>query len=328
MIHTVTGATGFIGNNLVRVLREKGKNVRSVIKTGRKHIKEIKNLETEIKYANLNNKDELREALRGSSIVYHLAAFVSIMPSDIKKLTEVNVEGTKNVVDLCIELNIPKLVYVSSVHAIAADIPHGTKMDENTSIDVGRALGAYGKTKAMALDYVLDAANNKNIDVSIVHPAGVFGHHDYRPSNFGQMLIWMYHGLSIGVNGHYNFVDVDDVVDGIIKAGERGKKGERYILSNKVYHPKAFKKAIDKEMKRKNFYISMPFGLTYFFAFFAEIFYRIIPITPVFTREALQILRTNADFSNEKAKKELGVEFTDIDKTIEKFVNWKKSGSK
>lgn len=318
----VTGATGHIGNVLVRELLKKGEKVRVLIRPGSTEIP-LEGLDVEKVYGDIRNIEDLRQAFVGVDKVYHLAALISIFPGINPELEDINVNGTKNVAEVCIELNIPKLVYTSSVHAIA-DIPHGNPITEDVPVCEDRAIGKYGKTKAKATLAVLDMVKHRNLQAVIVQPAGVIGPYDYMPSQLGFVYYMMAQGLFMGMSGAYNFVDVRDVVQGIIAAGEKGRVGERYILSGNSLTIKEKKAVIDEILGRKHFYISTPKPLCYLGAFILSPFYKPFNLIPILTNESLEILFSNADLQHQKASTELGYTVRPFKDTMKDILQWTK----
>ncbi|MDK2817964.1 MAG: NAD-dependent epimerase/dehydratase family protein [Spirochaetota bacterium] len=318
----VTGATGHIGNVLVRELLKQGEQVRVLIRPGSTELP-LDGLNVEKVYGDIRNIEDLRKAFLDMEVVYHLAAIISIFPGIDPELATVNIEGTKNVGKVCVELKIPKLVYTSSVHAIS-DHPHGSEITEEVPICIKNAIGKYGKTKAAATLAILDMVKNDNLPAVIVQPAGVIGPYDYMPSQLGLVYNFMINGLFIGMAGAYNFVDVRDVVNGIILAGKKGKIGERYILSGHLLSIQEKKRVIDEILNRKHFYISSPELLCYIGSFFLSPFYKPLNLIPILTNESLEILFSNADLKSDKAQKELGYTIRPFKETMTDIINWTK----
>jgi len=315
----VTGATGHIGNVLVRELLKQGKKVRVLQhNTVITHI--VEELDLDIVSGDICNKDDLRKAFEGAEIVYHLAAIISIFPGINPDLERVNIQGTKNVGEICLELNIPKLVYTSSVHAIA-DKEHGQSITEEDPIDPQYAIGKYGRSKAVATLVLLKLVE-KGLNVVIVQPAGVIGPYDYVPSQLGIVYHFMSKGLNLGIKGGYNFVDVRDIVNGVILAGDKGRIGERYILSGHLLTIGEKKKIIDEILDRKYSFYAVPRWLCYVGAFFLSPFYRPFNLTPILTYESLEILYSNADLRYDKAKNELGYTVRPFKDTMEDTLKW------
>lgn len=319
----VTGATGHIGNVLVRQLLAKGEKVRVLIRPYSTEIP-LEGLDVEKAYGDIRNIDDLRKAFVGVDTVYHLAALISIFPGINPELENTNIQGAKNVGQVCLELKIPKLVYTSSVHAIS-DHPHGQPITEEVPICPINAIGKYGKTKASATIALLDMHENQGLPVIIVQPAGVIGPYDFMPSQLGLVYDFMAQGLFLGLSGAYNFVDVRDVVQGIILASEKGKVGERYILSGHLLSIKDKKEVIDEILNRKHIYFSTPKWLCYVGAFFLSPFYKPLNLTPILTNESLEILFSNADLRYEKAQKELGYTARPFKETMKDILDWTKN---
>ncbi|MGL4677459.1 MAG: NAD-dependent epimerase/dehydratase family protein [Brevinema sp.] len=316
----VTGATGHIGNVLVRELLKQGEQVRVLIRPGSTEIP-LDGLSIEKVYGDVRNIEDLRQAFQGVETVYHLAALISIFPGLNPELAEVNTQGTINVAQVCTELNTPKLVYTSSVHAIA-DLPHGNPITEDVPISSETAIGKYGKTKATATLAVLDMVKNQNLQAVIVQPAGVIGPHDYMPSQLGLVYDFMAQGLFLGLSGAYNFVDVRDVVQGIIAAGQKGRIGERYILSGHLMSIKDKKKVIDELLNRTHWYFSTPKWLCYLGSFFLSPLYKPFNLIPILTNESLEILFSNADLCYDKAQQELGYTVRPFKETMADILQW------
>ncbi len=318
----VTGGTGHIGNVLIRELLKKGEKVRVLVRLGSTELP-LEGLDVEKVYGDVRNKDALRKAFEGVDKVYHLAAIISIFPGIDPELEEINTQGTINVGQVCLELKIPKLVYTSSVHAIA-DQAHGLPITEEAPISIELAIGKYGKTKAAATLAILDMVKNENLPAVIVQPAGVIGPYDFMPSQLGLVYYMMANGMNMGMSGIYNFVDVRDVVNGIILADEKGRIGERYILSGHLLSIKGKKEVMDEILGKKHRYISFPKFMCYLGAFFLSPFYKPFNLIPILTNESLEILFSNADLRHDKASNELGYTVRPFKETMTDILSWTK----
>jgi len=144
----VTGATGHIGNVLVRQLLSRGEIVRAVVPPS-EDTSPLKGLKVEVFAADIRHIDPLIQAFKGSDVVYHLAAIISILPGKSELLHQVNVAGTRNVVEACLKTGGQRLVYASSIHALK-EPPQGTVIDETCPYDPESVLGDYAKCKARA----------------------------------------------------------------------------------------------------------------------------------------------------------------------------------
>ncbi|WGS64001.1 NAD-dependent epimerase/dehydratase family protein [Marinitoga aeolica] len=226
----ITGATGHIGNVLVKKLYEVGEKIRIFVLPN-EDTSIFDDMEIEIYYGDIRNYNDIREASKDVDIIYHLAAIISILPWKNDLVYSVNINGVENIIKAMKETNVKKLLYVSSVHAFA-EIEKGATIDENTPIDPDLTSGAYGKSKAIATLKVFNAVKNNEINATIVCPSGVIGPYDYKFSEIGKVFKSFLEGnLKYCVDGAFDFVDVRDVANGIIKAAKYGKNGEIYILS-------------------------------------------------------------------------------------------------
>ncbi|MGB1206294.1 MAG: SDR family oxidoreductase [Chitinophagales bacterium] len=318
----VIGASGHIGNNLVRQLIEKGEKVKAIIPSfaPRHSLKDIENLT--IEGGNVCDLKSLKTALEGVRVVYHLASVISITTGEYDKLHKVNVEGTKNVIAACLHHNVERLVYTGSVHAFE-EPPHGITIDENTPIDPKTAIGDYGKTKAAAINEVIKATKN-GLNAVVVCPSGVIGPHDYMPSLVGQSFIDFMRGkLPAYIRGAYNFVDVRDVAAGHILAYEKGKVGEVYMLSGDVLHYDEVMRLLARESGKK-IPFAIPLKAANVLAKVLEKYAKLRKKRPLLTEYSVHVLQSNCDISNAKAKRDLGYNPRPISETVVDSVSWLK----
>ncbi len=309
----VTGATGHIGNVLVKNLYEHGYEVTAVVlpKDDWKMIEPY----AEIVEGNILDPAFLEKMFLGAEIVFHLAGIVEIGSGKKKTIFKVNVQGTKNVVNACHKTGIRRLVYTSSVHAFP-ELPKDQVMTEIDHFDPDLVKGIYGKSKAMATQAVLDH-KYCNLEVVVVHPSGVIGPADYKLSNVSQIFIDFLLGrLTAYLRGGYNFVDVRDVAEGIRLAAEKGRKGECYILSGSEISVKELLDEISRLSGRKPVKTKIAFWFILAMSYFAEAYYKVIKSKPLFTHYSIVVLNSNCHFSNEKAKRELGFTTRDIKESI------------
>ena len=315
----VTGAAGHIGNVLVRELISDGRAVRAFILPG-EDLSSLEGLEIEIVEGNVLDLNSLRHAMNGIDTVFHLAGVISIMPGKNEWMQNVNVEGTKNVLQAAKENGVSRLVYTSSIHALSRNWIG--KIDETVPFDPNTIAGGYDRTKAAASLAVLDAVKD-GLDAVIVCPTGVIGPHDYRGSEMGDLIKdWLKRGLHFLVKGAYDFVDVRDVAHGQILACDRGRTGEVYILSGWQIKVFELKKLVQDTIGRPIVSFTIPFSLAKITAWFMPFFYRLTKITPRFTKYSLETLQSNSDVSNSKARTELGYQPRKLSETIKDTVFW------
>lgn len=317
----VTGATGHIGNVLVKQLYHQGFEVTALVLPKDK-VYMIEAYATII-YGNILDTKFLLENVVGFDIVFHLAGIVEIGTGNKKNLFKVNVEGTRNVLTACQKNHIKRLVYTSSVHAIE-ELPKDQVMKEVTEFDPNKVKGLYAKTKAIATDLVYNQ-EDPELEVVIVHPTGVVGPSDYQMSNISQLFIDFLMGrLSAYMKGGYNFVDVRDVAYGILRAGLVGKNKACYILSGEEITVKELLDVIAEYTGKKKIKTKLAFWFIYAMSYFAEIYYKIVKQKPLFTHYSIVVLRSNYHFSNNLAKKELGFKVRTIKSSIHDAIDFTK----
>jgi dihydroflavonol-4-reductase len=158
---------------------------------------------------------------------------------------------------------------------------------------------------------------DSELEIVIVHPSGVIGPADYKLSNVSQVFLDFLCGrLTAYLRGGYNFVDVRDVARGIRLAGEKGRKGECYILSGSEITVKELLDEIALISGKKRVKTKIAFWFILAMSYFAEVYYKIVKTKPLFTHYSIIVLDSNYHFSNEKAKRELGFETRDIKESI------------
>ena len=198
-------------------------------------------------------------------------------------------------------------------------------MTEETDFDKNKVKGLYAKTKAETTKYIMDKVKNENLNACIIMPSGIIGPYDFGNSHLTQLIKQVANDkLFATVKGGYDFVDVRDVADGIISACEKDNKNECYILSNKYITIKDLTDLICDLQNKKRIKLVLPIFLAKLVAPFFELYYNIKKETPLFTKYSLYTLSSNANFSNAKAKKELGFKNKDIKETIKDTLIWLK----
>ena len=324
-IYIVTGASGFLGNNIIRMLEhDDNAEVRAFVLNG-ESISSLNNLKCSIYYGDVTKADTLNSVFEGSGdaeiFVIHCAAVVYIKSKYNSRVYDVNVNGTKNIVDKVLEYKA-KLIYVSSVHAIP-EKSDGNLISEVSIFNPDNVVGLYAKTKAEAARYVMDSVKDKGLNACIVHPSGILGPYDFSNSHLTALVREIVRGkLPMCVKGGYDFVDVRDVAKGIIMACDKGKKGECYIMSGEFVSIKKLADLVCDVVGKKRIKVVLPIMIAKIVAPFYEMYYNVKGKTPLFTKYSLYTLSSNSNFSNEKAKRDLGFVTRDITDTVRDMVMW------
>jgi dihydroflavonol-4-reductase len=316
----VTGATGHIGNALVRKLLSRGEKVRALIMK-EEDTSSIRDLRLECVEGDVLDPASLQPALAGVDTVYHLAGIISIMPGKNPFVWKINVEGTRNVIEAARRAGIRRLLYTSSIHAVKR-APHGVVIDESLGFDPNNSYGEYDRSKAAASLEVQRAAL-EDLDAVIVCPTGVIGPYDFRGSEMGEVIRGAAEAHTMFyVEGAYDFVDVRDVADGMIAAAEHGRRGESYILGGDKISMRYMLETVRKVTGKDFNSIKIPFSLAKFAARFTPWYYRRTKTKPRFTPYSLEVLQSNSDISHKKAEHELGFKPRPITETIADTVRW------
>jgi dihydroflavonol-4-reductase len=316
----VTGATGHIGNVLVRKLLERGEKVRAMLMPGEDPTP-LKGLDVEKVEADVLNTDALFRAFEGIRGVFHLAGVISIMPGDNPLVWKVNVEGTKNVLKTARQSGVQRLVYTSSIHALAR-IPHGQVVDEKAGYDPENPYGAYDRSKAAATLEVQKAAE-AGLDAVIACPTGVIGPNDFRRSMMGSVIRGAAERKpTLYIDGAYDFVDVRDVAEGLLCSEERGRTGESYILSGQRISVRYLLETVREITGQHFFQMKIPFNLARFASAITPLYYRLSHASPRFTPYSLEVLQSNSVISHEKASRELGYAPRPLYESIRDAVRW------
>lgn len=322
-VYIITGANGHLGNTIVRQLKRQGKTMRGLILPGepgsddrwmtyiRGDVRDIATLQP--LFEGLDDKE---------IIVIHTAGIVDISGDVTKPLYDVNVGGTRNMVELCLQHHVKRMVYVSSVHAI----PEKSSLrvqQEIRHFSSEQVTGGYAKTKAEATQVVLDAVA-RGLDAVVVHPSGILGPYDGSGNHLVQMVSDYIHGkLPACVRGGYDFVDVRDVAAGCIAAAEKGRTGECYILSNRHYEVKDVLKMVQEVQGGRRLPV-LPVWMAKAAAPVMGWAARRKRQRPLYTKYSLNTLNSNDRFSHDKATRELGYHPRDLFQTIADTILWMK----
>lgn len=316
----ITGASGHIGNVLVRELLQRGEHLRALVLEG-EDTSSLEGLPIERVYGDVLKPETLIPAFEGVQIVYHLAGIISIFPGPNPLMRRVNVEGTRNVLEAARQAGVRRLVYTSSIHALERP-PLGVQINEGLRFDPHNPAGEYDRTKAEATLAVQQAVKD-GLDAVIVCPTGVIGPEDYRQSELGVLLwTWARTRVNFLVDGIFDFVDVRDIARGHILACERGRTGETYILGGERVSLARLWAMVRETAGNASQSIIVPFRLATLAARIAPFFYRLLRRKPAFTPYALETVNSNSEISHEKARRELGYTPRPLIETVRDTVRW------
>jgi dihydroflavonol-4-reductase len=294
-----------------------------------KHIpKEVEIFEGDL--CDINSLEKFFTVPNGmKTIVLHIASVVTVDPTYNQKVIDINVNGTKNIIDLCLShKECQKLVYCSSTGAIP-ELPKGKIIKEVNKFDETKVLGCYSQSKALATQAVLDAVKNKGLNACVVHPSGILGPEDFAVGETTSVVIQIINGeMPMGIAGSFNLCDVRDLAKGTILASEKGKAGECYILANEEVSFKDFSRMLEKESKCKKMKMFLPLGVANFIASVMEKQAKKKGTKPLMTTFSVYNLARNNAFDSSKAKRELGYTTRSYEETVRDQVAWLKKEGK
>ncbi|MES1216958.1 MAG: NAD-dependent epimerase/dehydratase family protein [Bacteroidota bacterium] len=317
----VTGASGYVGNNLAHALADMGNEVHALVRSASaKELLQHKNIT--IFKGDILEKESLLVAMKGCRQVYHTAAMVGVWAKDPSVYYSVNVEGTRNVLDAALQNVVEKLVFTSTCGVIGPSLKE--PMRENDPRIAGFIVD-YELSKKMGEDLVFQYAK-EGMNAVIVSPSKVYGPGNVSHSLTANAVIekFLKKGIAfIPSPGTYKacFAYIDDIVNGHLLAMEKGRAGEKYILGgvNISYHE--FFDRIRTISSCKGRIIHLPRKVVKSWAFLQLLNYKITGSHPRFTLKAVETVFSNYTFSSEKASKELGYSITSLEEAIKKTIH-------
>lgn len=319
MIIAVTGANGHVGVNLCRTLVSQGHEVRAFVHRNEYGLRDI---DVKIFRGDLLNRQDIKPFLKGADVVFHLAAKISISGQDPGTILALNIKGTENMLLESAASSIRRFIHFSSIHAFS-QFPYNVPLDESRML-VGKDGFAYDRSKAEGERLVMEAAGRGDIDALVLSPTAIVGPADPEPGLMGQAFLQIFHRqIPALVPGGYDMVDVRDVVDAAVSAIQKGKNGEKYLLSGKWHSIGECSRIIERSTGSKTVRREMPFWIAYAGLPFITLFSMISKRVPLYTGESLAIIRhANKNISNLKARTYLDFNPRPIDETIKDLFVW------
>jgi len=317
----VTGATGFVGAAVARALSAAGVEVRALIRRD-SDLRNLGGLKVEQAYGDLRDRDSLRRALSGCQQLYHVAAHYALWAKDPSVFYEVNVAGTRTLLEIARELGTERIVYTSTIGAIGLPA-NGGLGTEDTPASLSQMAGDYKRSKYLAEQEVLKLAR-AGLPVVIVNPSAPVGEGDIKPTPTGQMIVDFMKGrMWAYIETGMNLVDVDDVAVGHLRAMERGHVGERYILGNRNLSLREIFEILSKLTGVKAPRIKLPWQailpLAHINRWIADHLTCRPPRIPL---EGVRMAKYRMHYDCSKALRELGLPQIPVETALEKAVRW------
>ena len=311
----VTGGSGFIGTHLVRALARRGDDLRLIARRD-SNLEHLDDVEFERATGDITDRRAVRRAVDGADRVFHCAGTTSMRPGSAERVFEVNVVGTRTVMEEALRAEVERVVYTSSAGAIGPAKPGGTA-DESQAFTAGPLGIAYINSKHEAEVEAVRAAAH-GLPVVILNPTFVLGPDD--PSGTSNRLIRrvLLRQIPFYVDGGLNVVDVRDIANGHLLADKKGEPGERYILGGRNFTLARLFADIGRISGVPPPPLKVPVGLT----ISAAAFGRRIGITAPVSEDELLSAAQWWTYRSTKAKKELGFKPRPHEETLEDAVRW------
>jgi len=319
MTVVVTGAAGHLGGNLVRALLARKRRVRALDLT--RDWRALEGLKVERIEGDIRDPAVLRQAFKGAQVVYHTAALISLQMDEWPLCESINVIGTRNVVQACLDCRVRRLIHFSSIHAHRQE-PFGVPVDESSPLVNSEKHPPYDRSKA-AGEREVRAGIERGLDAVILNPTGMIGPYDYRPSYFGRVLLALAQGkMPALVDSGFDWVDVRDVAEAAMRAEERAPKGAKYLLSGHWIAMQDLAALVEEVTGVRPPRFVSPLWLARLGAAFAATSGRSNGWRALFTTVSLQALRSNRRISHERATRDLGYHPRPFRETLRDTLRW------
>lgn len=318
----ITGATGFVGAAVARVLRARGHRLRALARAGgdRRNLEGLDGIE--IVEGDLAHPEAWRGALRGCGALFHVAADYRIWVPDPAAMHRINVDGTHALMEAALAAGVTRIVVTSSV-ATLGPVPQGASADENTPATLADMAGVYKRSKFLAEQTVQRMIRQHGLPAVIVNPSTPIGPRDIKPTPTGRIITETLKGrMPAYVDTGLNIAHVDDVAEGHALAFEKGVVGERYVLGGENMDLKALLDLIAEVGGVKPPAIRLPRLALIPVAAGAELWARLTGREPVVTFDALRMAKRKMFFSSAKAERELGYSARPARQAVQDAITW------
>ncbi len=317
----VTGATGFVGSAVARVLAARGHTLRLLVRANSDR-RNVAGLDAELVIGDLTQPESLVRAAEGCRYVVHVAADYRIWVPQPETMLRANVDGTVAMMRAARQAGAERIVHCSSVAALGVTAD-GTPADETTPTHPDMFIGTYKRSKYQSEQAVLRLVREESLPVVIVNPAAPVGPRDIKPTPTGRLIRDAANGrIPAFVDTGLNVVHVDDVAEGHALALEKGRIGERYILGGENLPLGDLLALVASVAGRRPPRISLPIGPLIPVAAVMEVLARYTGIEPIATRDHLKMARKKMYYTSAKATAELGYQPRPVRQAVEDAVAW------
>ncbi|HXI40748.1 MAG TPA: hopanoid-associated sugar epimerase [Bryobacteraceae bacterium] len=312
----VTGASGFIGWHVARLLTERGQRVRALVRPA----SALRELEVEPAIGDLRDAASLDGAVAGCERVFHVAADYRLWARRSQELYESNVEGTRNLLEAARRHGVEKFVYTSTVGCIGA--PRGGLGDETVPVTLDEMSGAYKRSKFLAERVALDFAAS-GFPVVVVNPTAPVGDHDVKPTPTGKIVLdFMKGAMPAFIDTGLNLVDVRDTAEAHLLAAERGRPGERYIVGCENLTLAEILQKLARLTGRQAPRVKLPYAVAYAAGVVTTGWACVTGRPPRAPLDAVRMAKKKMFVSTDKARRELGFAPGPVDAALGRAVEW------
>lgn len=316
----VTGASGFIGGAVTRLLAQEGMRVRVLVRptSRRDNIPS----QCEVAEGDVTDRDSVRRAMQGVRRLFHLAADYRLWAPDLRPLMRVNVEGAEIVMQEALRAGVERIVHTSSVTTLAPQTCGGL-CSESNRMAPEKAIGAYKRSKILSERLIERMVEKERLPAIIVCPSAPLGPGDLRPTPTGRIVAEALRGgIPAYVETGLNIVHVDDIAAGQLAAMSRGAVGERYILGGENMTLRDLLLEISRQTGRPGPRLRLPYGPLIPLAHINEFLARVAGYEPFLNRESLRLSESRMFFDDRKARSELGYATRPARLAIEDAIRW------
>jgi dihydroflavonol-4-reductase len=312
----VTGASGFLGWHVARVLLERGRRVRALIRPGSR----VEGLDVETVTGDLRDAASLDRAVAGCGLVFHVAADYRLWAKDPGDLYRSNVDGTRNLLQAAQRAGVERVVYTSTVGCIG--VPHDGIGNESSPVSLEDMAGDYKRSKFLAEQVALEFARG-GLPVVIVNPTAPIGDHDVKPTPTGKIVLDFLNGdMPAFIDTGLNVVDVRDTAEGHLLACEKGRIGERYILGSENLTLAQILQKLAAITGRKAPTTKLPYAVAYCAGACSTAWAGVTGRPPRVPLDAVRMARKKMWVTHQKAVRELGFQPGPAEQALARAVNW------
>ncbi|MGC9988576.1 MAG: hopanoid-associated sugar epimerase [Terriglobales bacterium] len=320
----VTGATGFLGSHVARVLAEQGSDLRLLVRPT-SDLRNLEGLNADRVAGDLRDPASIEKALSGCDVVFHVAADYRLWVRDPAEMYRSNVEGTRSLLEAARKQGVRRVVYTSSVATMGftSKTNYGNVADEQSPVGIDDMIGHYKRSKFMAEQVAVEAARS-GVDVVIVNPTTPIGERDIKPTPTGRIVVdFLKRKFPAYVETGLNLVDATECARGHVQALEKGRAGERYILGGENLTLKQILDRLGAITGLKSPTVKLP----YFFALATGVvdemvMGRLLGREPRATIDAVRMGRKMMFVSSAKAERELGWRTVPVEGALRRSVEW------